>query len=67
MTQTLLTLVMAVEPGQVGSGRIPLGWGWGYVWSAYGITWTGISLYALSLWMRRRSVAATELPRKHIP
>ena len=27
--------------------------GWGYVWTAYGITWAALALYALSLWARR--------------
>ena len=35
----------------VGSGRIT--GGWGYVLTSYGIVWTGIALYALSLWLRR--------------
>lgn len=26
--------------------------GWSYVWTAYGITWCALSLYALSLWLR---------------
>jgi hypothetical protein len=36
---------------QVGSGRIQ--GGWEYIWSAYGIAWASLSLYALSLWVRR--------------
>lgn len=36
---------------QVGMGRIQ--GGWEYIWSAYGIAWVSLSLYALSLWMRR--------------
>jgi hypothetical protein len=27
--------------------------GWGYVWTAYGVTWTALALYTLSLWLRR--------------
>ena len=27
--------------------------GWNFVWTAYGLTWTALSLYALSLWLRR--------------
>jgi len=27
--------------------------GWDYIWAAYGATWAGIVLYALSLWVRR--------------
>jgi hypothetical protein len=34
----------------VGEGRIR--GGWEYVWTAYGIVWTALSLYALSLWAR---------------
>jgi len=41
-----LNLVLAA----VGEGRIR--GGWGYVWTAYGIVWTGLSLYTLSLWAR---------------
>lgn len=29
--------------------------GWPYVWSVYGITWTTLTLYAVSLWWRGRS------------
>lgn len=36
---------------QVGAGRIQ--GGWEYILSAYGIAWVSISLYALSLWLRR--------------
>jgi CcmD family protein len=38
--------------GAVGEGRIR--GGWEYVWAAYGIAWTGLGLYALSLWARLR-------------
>jgi hypothetical protein len=38
--------------GAVGEGRIR--GGWEYVWAAYGIAWTGLGLYALSLWVRLR-------------
>jgi hypothetical protein len=34
----------------VGEGRIE--GGWEYVKAAYGIAWTGLSLYAVSLWAR---------------
>jgi hypothetical protein len=27
--------------------------GWDYVWTAYGIVWTALVLYSLSLWLRR--------------
>ncbi|HEX5753964.1 MAG TPA: hypothetical protein VFZ09_47710 [Archangium sp.] len=36
---------------QVGSGRIQ--GGWEYIWAAYLIAWVSLSLYALSLWLRR--------------
>ena len=36
----------------VGEGRIQ--GGWEYVKAAYGICWTGLSLYALSLFVRSR-------------
>ena len=36
----------------VGEGRIQ--GGWEYVRAAYGICWTGLSLYALSLFIRSR-------------
>ena len=28
--------------------------GWEYVWAAYGLSWAGMALYGLSLWLRRR-------------
>jgi heme exporter protein D len=28
--------------------------GWEYVWAAYGITWAGLLLYGLSLYVRRK-------------
>jgi hypothetical protein len=40
------------EMSKVGGGRIT--GGWEYVWACYIIAWTGIALYALSLWLRRR-------------
>ncbi len=27
--------------------------GWEYIWAAYGVAWTGLTLYAVSLWARR--------------
>ena len=42
---TLLPL-LAAEIGRIQGG-------WGYVWTAYGLTWTALALYALSLWVRR--------------
>jgi hypothetical protein len=46
-----LMVLAQVAAGEVGSGRIT--GGWGYVWTSYGITWGALSLYALSLWLRR--------------
>jgi hypothetical protein len=46
-----LMLWAQVAAGEVGSGRIT--GGWGFVWTSYGITWGALSLYALSLWLRR--------------
>ncbi|WP_257457033.1 hypothetical protein [Archangium lipolyticum] len=43
---------------QVGMGRIQ--GGWEYIWSAYGIAWASLSLYALSLWLRRPGKAAND-------
>lgn len=43
---TLLPMVLAA----VGEGRIQ--GGWEYVRAAYGIAWTGMTLYAISLWVR---------------
>lgn len=34
--------------------------GWEYVWSAYGITWAVLSVYALSLWWRHRKAHEQE-------
>ncbi|HEX8818637.1 MAG TPA: hypothetical protein VF794_01825 [Archangium sp.] len=36
---------------QVGVGRVQ--GGWEYIWASYAIAWTSLSLYALSLWVRR--------------
>jgi hypothetical protein len=46
-----LMLWAQVAAGEVGSGRIT--GGWGFVWASYGITWGALSLYALTLWLRR--------------
>lgn len=47
---------------RVGVGRIQ--GGWGYVWTAYGIAWGGMSLYAVSLWLRirKQKQASKETP-----
>lgn len=38
-------LLVAAQTGRIQGG-------WGYVWTAYGVTWAALSLYALSLWLR---------------
>ena len=43
---------------QVGAGRIQ--GGWEYIWAAYLIAWASLSLYALSLWLRRPGRATNE-------
>lgn len=47
MMTTTLPLLLA----QVGSGRIQ--GGWEYVWTGYGIAYSALALYSLSLWLRR--------------
>lgn len=42
----------AAAAGSVGSGVIS--GGWDYIWSAYGITWAALAIYALSLFLRYR-------------
>ena len=44
---TLHTVLAAVGEGRIQGG-------WEYVRAAYGICWTGLLLYALSLWIRSR-------------
>jgi len=39
-------LCLAAQTGRIQGG-------WGYVWTAYGLTWTALVLYTLSLWLRR--------------
>jgi len=50
------------EAARVGQGRIQ--GGWGYVWTCYALTWAGIGLYGLSLWMRirKQQLSAKETP-----
>jgi hypothetical protein len=36
---------------QVGVGRIQ--GGWEYIWASYAVAYAALSLYALSLWLRR--------------
>ena len=47
-------LVLAQEMAG-GAPRMPgyIVGGWEYVWAAWGIAWSGIVLYALSLFVRR--------------
>jgi hypothetical protein len=59
---TTLVLLGQVAAGEVGSGRIA--GGWSYVWVSYGITWGALSLYALSLWLRRPSKTLTAGPKE---
>ncbi len=51
-------LHMSTLLAQVGSGRIQ--GGWEYIWAAYLITWASLSLYALSLWLRRPGRATND-------
>jgi len=44
---TLHTVLAAVGEGRIRGG-------WEYVRAAYAICWTGLSLYAVSLWIRSR-------------
>ncbi|HLM42487.1 MAG TPA: hypothetical protein VEY88_25575 [Archangium sp.] len=44
-------LYLSTLLAQVGSGRLQ--GGWEYIWASYAIAWGSLSLYALSLWMRR--------------
>lgn len=60
MVSTLLLLASQPAAG-VGAGRIQ--GGWEFVWTAYGITWAGLCLYVLSLWLRRRSAESRRDPR----
>jgi len=54
----LTALHMSTLLAQVGSGRIQ--GGWEYIWAAYLIAWASLSLYALSLWLRRPGQAAND-------
>jgi heme exporter protein D len=38
-------LLLAAEMGRIQGG-------WGFVWTAYGLTWASVVAYALSLWLR---------------
>jgi hypothetical protein len=51
-------LHMSTLLAQVGSGRIQ--GGWEYIWSAFFIAWASLSLYALSLWLRRPGKAVND-------
>ena len=61
LTDTVQLLLAQASPYTVGSGRIQ--GGWGYVWASYGLTWGGVVLYALTLWLRRKA-ASERLLRK---
>jgi hypothetical protein len=39
-------VLLAAETGRIQGG-------WSYVWTAYGLTWAALTLYAVSLWLRR--------------
>jgi hypothetical protein len=41
------------QASEVGSGKIK--GGWEFVWAAYIITWVGVVVYGLSLWLRHKS------------
>lgn len=53
MMKVLGTLPLLLGLGSAGPqvGRIPNAWS--YVWPAYFITWSGIALYSISLFVRR--------------
>jgi hypothetical protein len=58
--QTWSVLAQAADGmAQVGAGRIQ--GGWEYVWASYIIAWSSLSLYALSLWLRRPRKAAQDV------
>jgi cyanate permease len=54
----ITALHMSPLLAQVGSGRIQ--GGWEYIWAAYLIAWACLSLYALSLWLRRPGQATND-------
>ncbi len=37
--------------------------GWEFVWAAYGVAWSALLLYGISLFARRRAQAQSEGPR----
>jgi hypothetical protein len=53
----MTTMTSLLVLGQVGVGRIQ--GGWEYVWTSYGIAYSALALYSLSLWLRRRKQATT--------
>lgn len=55
MLQLALLAQAADAASRVGVGRI-VG-GWDFVGAAYGVSWAGLVLYALSLWVRRPRAA----------
>lgn len=56
MSAFTFTLLLAAEAYPVGSGKIQ--GGWEYIWAAYLITFAALTLYSLSLWLRRREERA---------
>jgi hypothetical protein len=57
MLQLALLAQAASGASRVGVGRI-VG-GWDFVGAAYGVAWTALVLYALSLWVRRPRASAS--------
>lgn len=55
----MTTMTNLLLLAQVGAGRIQ--GGWEYVWTSYGITWSALALYALSLWLRRPKAALPDV------
>ncbi len=39
-------LLLAAQSGRIQGG-------WNFVWTAYGLAWSALALYTLSLWLRR--------------
>lgn len=56
LNPTLLVQPVLAAGQQV--GRIK--GGWSFVWAAYLVTWISLSLYAASLWARRKALSDSE-------